>query len=66
VVRRHVEPGKARDDLEWGREHVCRLTGRNPDLRVYPDARRNQDRLMLRRLRLGKSLQPFIRRILQP
>lgn len=74
VVRRHLHPDEPRKDLEWAREPVRRLTERNRDIRVYQHHDSNQDRLMLRhmayfrikRLKLGPTLEAFIRDVLEP
>lgn len=73
-LRRKLDPDRPKQDLEWAREPVASLLENNPDLRVYQMSDPNNDRLMLsqmaylrlKRRRLGKAYEAFLRETLEP
>lgn len=73
-VRRHLHADDVRADAEWGKKVVDRFLPSNPDLAAYQAHDPLQDRLMIRemgyfrlkRLKLGKKLEEFLLRSLEP
>lgn len=73
-VRRSMDPGAGREDLEWGREPGRELLAANPDVGLHQMHDPNQDRLMVQELgyfrvkirRLGPAYRRFLSKTLAP
>ncbi len=73
-VRRQLHPDDVRGDAEWGKRVVKEFLPSNPDLAAYQAHDPLQDRLMIRemgyfrlkRLKLGRLLEEFIRNSVEP
>lgn len=74
VRRSGAHPDEPKQDMEWGKEHAGRLLEANPELVLHHMHDASQDRLMVRRmayfrvkrLKLGKEYERFLRERLAP